>query len=162
MCFHKPPNTLTHLARTLVSGCLRASADMLQMKNRFACPRSGRAAFVCVNALRRDVEALIRADPSPLQYCVWLITGEMGLSNTWSIPASDPSPRRPQTHKHETLPLPRSHPLSFNPSFIFKLNFIGRLCVYLMKREKDCSFMGLGDVCYISSEQQYKKRRHEM
>lgn len=56
--------------------------------------------LVSLNALRRDVEASIRADPSPLHYCVWLIRGEMGLSNTWSILASalsDPQTWTPHT-----------------------------------------------------------------
>lgn len=96
VCFPKLPTTLTQLACPLISGWSQIRSEWKRGLLVFWL-----RVFVCLNDLRRDVEALIRADPSPLQCCVCLITGEMGLSNTWSIPASDlslsPSPSDTQT-----------------------------------------------------------------
>lgn len=62
-CCFQTPQPIWHTNSPLISGCLEVSVDQLELKIGLLmfCVR------VCINALRRDVKALIRADPSPLQ-----------------------------------------------------------------------------------------------
>lgn len=86
---------------------LRLITDTLRMKN-----RSTRvlAARVCLPKCPQERCGSLDQSWSistPV-LCVWLITGEIGLSNTWSIPASDlslsPSPSDTQTRTPLTPP----------------------------------------------------------